>query len=96
MADTQKDQQHPQEVSDRQIVNLLLNAEPTEYHLAELARLQIRYLRFPGAQSIQTDLERVLHRWQLTEATLFEKTRHIHNEGQVYKGRGSKRSDDWA
>jgi hypothetical protein len=96
MAETQKEQQHPQEQRDRQIVNQLLNADPTDYNLAELARLQVRYQGFPGARSIQADLERILKQWEMTEDALFTKTRQIHNETQVYKGRGSKRSDDWA
>jgi Protein of unknown function (DUF3288) len=96
MADTAaKDQQHPQENRDRQIISTLLTGEPTDYNLAELARLRIRYNCFPGARAIQTDLDRILAQWQLTEAALFAKTQHIHADGQVFKGRGSKR-DDWA
>ena len=92
---TNKDQQHPQYRGDRQIVNSLLSSEPTDYNLAELARLQIRYKPFPGARDIQRDLEKVLKQWNLTEAALFEKTRAIHQEAKVYKGRGAKR-DDWS
>ncbi len=92
---TSKDQQHPQAKDDRQIVNALLNGEPTDYNLAELARLRIRYQGFPGARDIQADLEKVLQQWALTETTLFEKTRQIHAIGNVYKGRGSQR-DDWS
>lgn len=91
----QKEQQHPLWSSDRQIVNTLLASEPTDYHLCELARLRIRYNGFPGARDIQADLEKVLTRWQLTEDQLFEKTRQIHQSGQVYKGRGSQR-EDWS
>lgn len=90
-----KDQQHPQSKSDRQVVDTLLNAEPNEYNLVELARLRIRYQGFPGARDIQADLEKVLTQWGLTEAALFEKTRQIHAIGKVYKGRGSQR-DDWS
>jgi len=89
-----KDQQHPQWSSDRQIANRLLQEDASDYNLAELARLLIRYAGFPGARDIQSDLQKALHRWQLTEASLFEKTRQIHSAGQVYRGRGSKR-DDW-
>jgi hypothetical protein len=96
MADNLKDQDHPQERSDRQTVNSLLNAEPTDYNLAELARLRIRYQGFPGAQAIKNDLDRLLKQWALTEESLFEKTRYIHSTEQIYKGRGSKRNDDWA
>ncbi|QZZ19409.1 DUF3288 family protein [Leptothermofonsia sichuanensis E412] len=91
----QKDQQHPLWSSDRQIVNALLAGEPTDYNLAELARLRIRYDGFPGARDIQADLDKILTRWHLTEDTLHEKTRQIHAEAQVYKGRGSQR-EDWS
>lgn len=92
--DKSKDQQHPLWNRDRQIVNRLLQEAPNDYNLAELARLLIRYAGFPGAWDIQSDLAKALERWQLTEASLYEKTRQIHATSQVYKGRGSKR-DDW-
>ena len=94
-ASESKDQQHPLWSSDRQVVNTLLAGEPTDYNLAELARLRIRYRGFPGARDIQTDLDQVLKQWNLTEASLYEKTRQIHAQAQVYKGRGSKR-EDWS
>ncbi len=89
-----KDQQHPQWNSDRQVAIRLLQEDTSDYNLAELARLLIRYAGFPGARDIQADLQKALQRWQLTEASLFEKTRQIHSTGQVYRGRGHKR-DDW-
>ena len=97
MADSsaQKDQQHPLWSTDRQIVNTLLAAEATDYNLAELARLRIRYRGFPGARDIQTDLDNVLRRWNLTEPELFEKTRQIHATTQVYKGRSGQK-EDWS
>lgn len=90
-----KDQQHPLWRSDREIVNSLLNGEPDDYNLVELARLCIRYQGFPGARDIQTDLQRVLAQWNLTEASLFDRTRQIHQVAQVYRGRGSQR-EDWS
>jgi Protein of unknown function (DUF3288) len=90
-----KDQQHPQWGSDRQSVSSLLTGEPTDYNLAELARLRIRYNGFPGARDIQADLDKVLKLWGLTEAELFAKTREIHQTAEVYKGRGGKR-EDWS
>jgi Protein of unknown function (DUF3288) len=90
-----KDQQHPQWESDRQAVNALLTGEPNEYNLAELARLRIRYRGFPGARDIQTDLEKILKQWQMTEEALFAQTRQIHQVAQVYRGRGSRR-EDWS
>ncbi|MBD2462140.1 DUF3288 family protein [Oscillatoria sp. FACHB-1407] len=92
---TSKDQQHPLWSSDRQLVNTLLEAQPTDFHVAELARLYIRYQDFPGARDIQSDLKKVLTQWGFTEETLFERSRQIHQIAQVYKGRGSQR-EDWS
>ncbi|MBC6472454.1 MAG: DUF3288 family protein [Hormoscilla sp. GM102CHS1] len=81
-----RDQQHPQEKNDRQILNQLLEAKaPIDYNLAELARLRIRYHGFPGAREIKTDLDRVLQQWNLTEEQLFDRTRILHAKGTVYK-----------
>jgi hypothetical protein len=95
MADTSKDQQHPQYKADRQVVNQLLAGEATDYNLVELARLMTRYEGFPGARDIQADLKKALARWGLAETDLFEKTRAIHQQGEVYKGLGRGR-EDWS
>ncbi|GAP95588.1 DUF3288 family protein [Leptolyngbya sp. NIES-2104] len=95
MAQEQKDQEHPLWKSDREIVDGLLTGEATDWNLAELARLRIRYNGFPGARDIKADLDKVLQQWSLSEDALFEKTRQIHAESQPYKGRGAKR-DDWS
>ncbi len=50
-----------------------LTGEPTEYNLAELARLRIRYRGFPGSRDIWSDIEKVLARWNMDEEGLFEK-----------------------
>lgn len=92
---SKKDQQHPLWSSDRQIVDALLQGEPTDYNLCELARLRIRYDGFPGARDIKADLDKAMTQWQFTEETLFEKTREIHQTSQVYKGRGMQR-EDWS
>ncbi|OLP17316.1 hypothetical protein BST81_16035 [Leptolyngbya sp. 'hensonii'] len=89
-----KDQQHPLWSRDRQVVDSLLQGEPTDYNLVELGRLRIRYQDFPGARDIQRDLDNVLQRWQLTEAELYARTREIHALGEVYRGLGGQR-DDW-
>ncbi|MCS6814592.1 MAG: DUF3288 family protein [Cyanobacteria bacterium] len=95
-ASEQRDQQHPQAAVDRQIVNALLAGEPTDYNLAELGRLRIRYRGFPGARDIQADLEKVLRQWGLTEEALYEKTRRIHAE-QIYRDvRGRRNDEDWS
>lgn len=95
MADIIKDQQHPQYKTDRQVVSQILAGEATDYNLAELARLITRYEGFPGARDIQADLKKALNRWQLSEDELFEKTRAIHQQGEVYKGLGRGR-EDWS
>jgi Protein of unknown function (DUF3288) len=90
-----KDQQHPQYNSDRPTVESLLNAEPTDLNLAELARLRVRYHGFPGARDIQENLDQVMQKWGLTEADLFTKTRAIHQVGGMYKTKGKKEEQDW-
>lgn len=92
---TRKDQQHPLYSDDRQIANTLLSEQPTDFNLAELARLRIRYQGYPGARDIQADLDKVLQQWQLTEEALFEQTRQLHQTAQVYKGRAPQR-EDWS
>lgn len=90
-----KDQQHPLYNRDRPTIDTLLSGEATDYNLAELARLRIRYQGFPGARDIQQDLDRVLENWGITEAQLYEKTRQIHLMGGIYKSRGKKEEQDW-
>lgn len=92
-----KDQQHPQEKRDRDIVQGLLQGESNDYNLAELARLRIRYAGFPGAREIQKNLDLALQRWQMTEEQLFEMTRKLHEADKVYRlGRNSQREEDWS
>lgn len=90
-----KDQQHPLYNRDRPLIDILLAQEATDYNLAELARLRIRYQGFPGARDIQKDLNQVLQRWGLTEAELFAKTQKLHDVGGIYKSRGKKEEQDW-
>ena len=91
-----KDQQHPQERRDREIVERLLREDANDYNRAELARLRIRYCGFPGAREIQNNLDTILQRWQLTEEQLFEFTRQLHAIAQVYKRGGTQGQDDWS
>lgn len=95
MAVEQTDQRHPQYSGDRAIVNKLMTQEPDDYGLAELGRLLTRYKGFPGARDIQTDLNKILKKWKLTETTLFSQTRAIHQAAVVYRQVGGKR-DDWS
>lgn len=90
-----KEQQHPLYNRDRPIVENLLAQEATDYNLAELARLRMRYQGFPGARDIQRDLDKVMQQWGLTEEELFERTCQIHSLGGVYKSRGKREEEDW-
>ena len=90
------DQQHPQEKTDRELINRLLAEKATDFNLCELARLRIRYHNFPGAREVQQDLDRLLSQWQYDEAELFAKTRQIHSKGKVYQRQGSGEQQDWS
>jgi hypothetical protein len=97
MAQSNLDQKHPQHQKDRLTVDHLLKvpSNPGDRELVELARLIIRYRDFPGARDIQHDLEAVLNNWQLTEETLYTKTRAIHGEGTVYRRTAEGEEQDW-
>ncbi|GET39875.1 DUF3288 family protein [Microseira wollei] len=91
------DQQHPLYSSDRKIVDKIFQEGPTDYNLAELARLKIRYNGFPGARDIQADLEKLLQQWELTEAELYQKTRQLHANSRIYQVRSNKKEEeDWS
>ncbi len=92
-----QDRQHPLHRRDRLIVDELLKSAVTDYNQAELARLRIRYNGFPGARDIQRDLDKVLQNWGITETELFAKTRQIHAEKPLYRGKANKGEDeDWS
>lgn len=92
-----KDQQHPQEKRDREIIDRLLREERNDSNLAELARLRIRYCGFPGARELQQNLDAILQRWQMTEEQLFALTRQLHQAGRAYKSMGSSQEqEDWS
>ncbi|WP_448534619.1 DUF3288 family protein [Parathermosynechococcus lividus] len=89
-----KRQQHPREALDRLVIERLLQEDMSDYNLAELGRLLIRYEGFPGAEGIKMQLANILERWGLTETELFERTRAIHAKGGIYKV-GSNKREDW-
>jgi hypothetical protein len=91
-----QEQKHPQEKQDREVVNRLLQGQPTDYNLVELARLRIRYHNFPGAREIQRDLNQLLQKWQLTEDQLFSQTKEIHSQGQIYRRNQNDEPQDWS
>ncbi len=94
-----REQQHPQYDTDRALLNELMaqaqENSPSDWLLAEVARLRIRYQGFPGAWDLQRDLDQILEQWGLSEEELFARTRQIHAHGQVYDRSFSTR-DDWA
>jgi Protein of unknown function (DUF3288) len=91
------DQQHPLYSRDREVLNNLIQEGSSDYNLAELARLKIRYNGFPGARDIQADLEKLLQQWELTEAELYQKTRQLHATSRIYQVRSNKREEeDWS
>ncbi len=97
MADAiSKDQVHPQYGKDRHTVSVLMTAPVDDRAMAELARLRVRYLNFPGARDIQQDLDKILQQWGLTEPELFEKTREIHAKGGLYTGLSKRGGEDWS
>jgi hypothetical protein len=89
-----QEQQHPQAHIDGATVKSLLEQDPTDYNLAELARLLIRYRGFPGARDIQDNLQKTLQRWDLTEEQLYAKTRKIHAARRVYKSRNKREEEE--
>ncbi|MDY6804109.1 MAG: DUF3288 family protein [Cyanobacteriota bacterium] len=90
-----EEQTHPQYKRDRSIVEKLLSEEKeTDRGLAELARLKIRYRGFPGARDIQDDLEKMMDKWDLTEESLYQKTRKINAKGKIFREK-SNEQDDW-
>ncbi|ACK70488.1 conserved hypothetical protein [Gloeothece citriformis PCC 7424] len=91
-----QEQKHPQEKTDRELVNRLLSGEATEENLLDLARLRIRYYNFPGARDIQKDLEFLLQKWQLTEEELYQKSRQIYTTSKAYQIRINNQQEDWS
>lgn len=89
------EQKHPREREDQEIIAEMFQQGPTDHNLAELARLRIRYQNFPGAKSLQQDLDSLLQQWELTEEFLFEQTRKIHQQGKVY-GQDQTEQEDWS
>ena len=72
------EQAHPQEASDRDMVDGLLAATtPTDEQLVDAARLLIRYDGFPGAVALKADLEKVTKLWKLSREQLNERAQQL-------------------
>jgi len=96
-SEARPNQRHPQAHIDRLTIQQILTGDRTDFNLAELARLRIRYRGFPGAYDLQEDLDRALERWQLTEDELFQHTRAIHNSQRLYTLQTKKKDEeDWS
>lgn len=98
MADIQlnKDYLHPQYKKDRDTLNTILAGAADKTNMAELARLRIRYDGFQGARDIQSDLDKALANWGLTEDELFAKTRELHKTETVFTPTWIKKGEDWS
>lgn len=98
MADTQRniDYLHPQYKSDRKLLDGIMAGDASSINMAELARLRIRYDGFLGARDIQSDLDKTLEKWGMTEEDLFAKTREIHQQGAVFTPTWIKKGEDWS
>jgi hypothetical protein len=90
------EQKHPQENQDRAIIERISQEGKSDYNLAELARLIIRYNNFPGARDIQSKLKSLLQEWNLTEETLFTISRQLHNQQKIYQNRYTEDQQDWS
>ncbi|MFK8185380.1 MAG: DUF3288 family protein [Phormidesmis sp.] len=96
-APSNKDYLHPQYRKDRALLDSILAGSPDDkLNVAELARLRIRYDGFQGARDIQSDLDKALAQWGLTEDMLFEKTREIHQGEMVFTPTWIKKGEDWS
>ncbi|BAQ64148.1 DUF3288 family protein [Geminocystis sp. NIES-3709] len=89
------DQKHPLGHIDREIIKKVFVEGKTDYNLAEVARLKIRYQNFPGARDIQHDLETIIKEWDITEDELFSQARLLHTSGAVYR-KSQEVQEDWS
>lgn len=90
------EQKHPQESRDQAVVDHLLKSPPEAAHLLELARLRIRYKNFPGARSLQRDLDLILQQWHLSEEELFSQTRALYASGAAHAKKSTEEKQDWS
>jgi Protein of unknown function (DUF3288) len=90
------DQKHPLGHIDREIIKKVFVEGKTDYNLAEVSRLTIRYQNFPGARDIQHDLQSILQLWELTEEELFREARILHSKGKIYRKNQKEETEDWS
>jgi len=91
-----KDYLHPQYQKDRNLLNTIMAGTADKMNMAELARLRVRYEGFQGARDIQSDLDKVLKKWGMTEDELFAKTRALHRTETIFTPTWIKKGEDWS
>ena len=75
-------QNHPLYSIDRENLDRLIGIDsPANIDLVELARLLIRYQDFIGAEDLNSDMEKLLKKWDLNRDKLEEITKKIWSEG---------------
>ena len=75
-------QNHPLYSIDRDNLDRLIGIDsPASVDFVELARLIIRYQDFKGADDLNSDMEKLLKKWNINRDKLQEITRKIWSEG---------------
>ena len=75
-------QNHPLYLTDREKLDCLCSIDtPTSNDFVDLARLIIRYQDFRGAEDLNSDMEKLLKKWNINRDKLEEITRKIWSEG---------------
>ena len=75
-------QNHPLYSTDRENLDRLSALDsPSNLDFVELARLLIRYQDFEGAEDLNSDMKKILKKWNLNRQGLEELTRKIWAEG---------------
>ena len=75
-------QNHPLYSTDREILDRLFAINcPNSNNFVELARLIIRYQDFRGAEDLNSDMEKLLSKWNINREELESITRKLWSEG---------------
>ena len=75
-------QNHPLYSTDRDNLDRLSAIDkPAAIDFVDLARLLIRYQDFKGAEDLNSDMEKILKKWNINRFKLEEVTRKLWSEG---------------
>ncbi len=75
-------QNHPLYSTDREKLDRLCSLDsPDSIDFVELARLLIRYQDFKGAEDLNSDMEKLLRKWNINRDKLETITRKLWSEG---------------